>query len=257
MGSNRKRPALCYFGGKWRIAPKIIRRFPPHKVYVEPFGGSASVLLRKEPARVEVYNDVDSRLVTTFKVLRDNAGDLLYRLFFTPWSREEYQNCLRYAGDDPVEIARSFIVTSFQGFPGQGVKLTMNRWRTSRTSRLPDSYWPQPGHWLWIIERLKRVILENQTFQRVITRYDSERTLFYVDPPYLGPGGQYLNSISYDEHAELASLLNDVKGLVVLSAKRSPEYELWYDGWVWEELDVMCIDHKKRSEVLIMNYEFI
>ncbi|MEN2983189.1 MAG: DNA adenine methylase [Thermus sp.] len=48
------RPVLRYYGGKWRLAPWILRHFPPHEVYTEAFGGSAAVLLRKPEAPLEV-----------------------------------------------------------------------------------------------------------------------------------------------------------------------------------------------------------
>src|SRR5688572_504651 len=84
-----RRPLLRYYGGKFRNADKIIRHFPNrHRVYVEPFGGGASVLLKKPRSFAEVYNDLDSNIVNLFQVMRDpaKANRLIEAVHLTPFA---------------------------------------------------------------------------------------------------------------------------------------------------------------------------
>jgi DNA adenine methylase len=86
------RPVLRYHGGKFRLAPWLTSFFPPHRVYVEPFGGGASVLLHKNRAHSEIYNDISDEIVNVFRVLRDPvmAARLSRLVRLTPFSRVEF-----------------------------------------------------------------------------------------------------------------------------------------------------------------------
>ncbi|TJV23013.1 MAG: DNA adenine methylase, partial [Mesorhizobium sp.] len=143
------RPVLRWHGGKWLLAPWIIEHFPAHRIYVEPFGGAASVLLRKPRAYAEVYNDLDGDVVNLFRVLQDplGGGELMRRLELTPFARAEFE--LGWdATDDQVERARRLIIRAFMGFGsnahsdmGRGHKTTGFRANSSRSGTTPAHDW--------------------------------------------------------------------------------------------------------------------
>src|ERR1017187_9749183 len=113
--------AITWLGGKGRLASRIIKEFPAHHTYCEAFGGSASVLLRKSPSKVEVLNDKDGRLWNLMRVIQD--PELYPKLRSvcesTLFSRAEF-NLSMHAADDPVESARRFLVRQRQSRGGLG-----------------------------------------------------------------------------------------------------------------------------------------
>src|SRR3546814_17290747 len=102
-----KSPVIRYHGGKFRLAPWVIQHFPPHRCYVEPFGGAAGVLIQKPRAYAEVYNDMDGDIVNLFRVLRSQGASamLTEALALTPYARDEFDAAYEPT-DDPVERAR-------------------------------------------------------------------------------------------------------------------------------------------------------
>ena len=125
--SHVSRPLLRYHGGKWRLAPWIISHLQPHRIYVEPFGGSASVLLRKPRSHSEIYNDLGGEVVNLFRVLRQpaQARELVRLVRLTPYSRTEFDDSYITAAD-PIEQARRTLLRSHTGFSTTGVT---GRWR--------------------------------------------------------------------------------------------------------------------------------
>src|SRR5690606_27381686 len=253
------RSIITYYGGKGHSWRRIVPHFPPHRTYVEPFGGAANVLLNKPPSPVEVYNDIDSNLVTVFRVLRDHPDELRRALELTPYSREEYVRCLGPLDDlDDVEKARRLIVRYRQAFGGLGQTATPGRWAyvvssSRRGMAKAVSSWLSAIDEVLpsVVERFRRVQIENLPWQEVVAKYDTPETLFYCDPPYLlsarnGHVG-YEHEMTVEEHQELVEVLNSVKGRVVLSGYASPEYDEWYRGWKRVELGTVAYARLKRN----------
>lgn len=235
------RPLLRYHGGKWNLAPWIISHFPPHRSYVEPFGGAASVLLQKARCYSEVYNDIDGEIVNVFRVLRERGRELLQALELTPFAREEYRTSYG-ASDDPVERARRTIVRSFMGHGSNSINPSVKsgfRHLSNRSNTVAAMDWRHyPEQLGVIIDRLRGVTIEQRDACELIPIHDTIKTLYYVDPPYLPETRSesvryhgYKHELTQAEHVRLAEILHQVKGMVILSGYPSDLYdkELYYD----------------------------
>ena len=266
-GDAPARPALRYHGGKWRLAPWIISNFPRHRIYVEPFGGGASVLFRKPRSYAEVYNDLWGEVVNVFRVLRDpSKADRLTELIrLTPFARDEFDETgsdqVKEIGDS-VERARRTIFRSFSGFGSAATNAAHStgfRANTARPYTTPAHDWVNyPGLIRQFTKRLQGVVIENRDAIQLIGEHDGADTLFYVDPPYpqgtrnLDRGNAvYAHDMSDDDHRNLAKVLHQATGMVVLSGYPCPLYDdELYSNWTRIERTAYADGRRKRTEVL-------
>ena len=259
-----KRPVLRYHGGKWRSAPWIIAHMPPHKIYVEPYGGAASVLLRKPISFAEIYNDLDGAIVELFKVLRDpeQSKELIRLIELTPFSRDEYEGSINNRNGNMVENARKTICKSFMGYSSDSVTRSGKsgfRSVNMKSGRYCAADWENyPYHLAMAIRRLKRVIIENKPALEVLDRYDGPGTLFYCDPPYLESkrhvgsyDRSYQHDMNDDDHIELSNKLHTLKGMVILSGYPSELYDKLYSGWEKHENSVRIHGGKRQGTKVV------
>ena len=260
--------AFGWYGGKYSHLDWLLPLLPKATHYCEPFGGSAAVLINREPSPVETYNDIYGDVVNFFRVLRDQKDSLVEAIGLTPFSREEFEQALsREEGIGDLERARRFYVLARQVRTGLAQKASSGRWAhcllTSRAGMAGAV-----SRWLGAVEdlpliaqRLLRVQIENAPAVEVIRRYDSEETLFYCDPPYphgsRGDANAYANEMTDAQHEELAAVLLQVRGKVALSGYRCGLLDTLYRDWRRIESKEKITHSVKtaRTEVLWVNYD--
>lgn len=269
MADILTRPLLRWHGGKWLLAPWIIGHFPPHRVYVEPFGGAGSVLLRKPRSYGEVYNDLDDDVVNLFRVLRsDRAGELVSALALTPFARREFEDSYGDT-DDPVERARRLVARSFMGFGSDGHNRAVKtgfRANSSRSGTTPAQDWANyPAALAATVERLRGVTVEHRAALDCMGQHDGPDTLHYVDPPYLpetrstlsrrkGNGFHaYAHEMDEADHRALLAALRRLRGMVILSGYPSDLYDAALADWQRVERPALADGARKRTEVLWIN----
>lgn len=254
------RPVLRWHGGKWLLAPWIIGEMPRHRVYVEPFGGAGSVLIRKSRCYAEIWNDLDGHVVNLFQVLRsDRASELVEKLRLTPFSSEEFSSAYEES-DDPVERARRLVTRSFMGFGSNGHnRLTGFRSNSNRSGTTPAHDWVNyPDALVTIIERLQGVVVLNRDACEVMSGHDGPETLHYVDPPYVmetrsDAGADYAHEMNDSDHESLLDFLDGLQGMVMLSGYPHPLYDERLSHWRRITRKALADGAKERTEVLWLN----
>lgn len=263
------RPALRYHGGKFRLAPWILKFFPKHSAYAEPYGGGASILLQKPRCPAECYNDLDGRIVEFFRVLRDpiKSAELQRRVALTPYARAELEWSFEPASDD-IDQAHRLVVRSFMGHGSDSATRTTRtgfRARLTDGRALPSAEWSTwPDSIPLFRDRLAGVLLENDQATRVIDRMDSSTTLIYCDPPYVhstrsalasnsSTTNGYRHEMTDDDHRALAERLHRCTGMVVISGYPSPLYLELYAGWETHQKTHVADRAAMRTEVVWIN----
>ena len=215
------KPILPWMGGKRYLAKQILPLFKPHTTYVEPFCGGAALFFMKEPAKVEVINDVNGELVNLYRVVKHHLDEFLRQFRWALVSRQEYLWQQKANPETLTDIQRAarFFYLQKLAFGGKVVGQSFGTAATTpprlNLLRLEESL--SDAHL-----RLSRTTIKRLDWRECIRRYDRPSTLFYLDPPYWGTAG-YGVDFGLEQYEEMAALAESAKGQVIISVNDIPE----------------------------------
>jgi DNA adenine methylase len=217
-----------YPGGKAFLSAFLSERIPVvagERHYAEPFcggAGAALILLKSGKVQHLHLNDADVRIYSAWRAMLHETDRFVDRLLNTSVDMPEW-----YKASDLVKSGTGSSYDFDIGF----ATFFLNR--TSRSGIIvgagPIGGYNQTGKWKidarfnpynlaervrWIGSASSQISLTNEdalTFlHRSIDRTPLERTLFFVDPPYVQAGGRlYLNAMNEGKHIALSDILQE------------------------------------------------
>lgn len=261
INNKFKNGLIGWIGGK-KILRKTIAPLIPADIdsYIEPFGGAAWVMLYKEKwADLEIYNDLDGRLVNLFRIVKYHPKAFIEEIKYLLGSREMFTQYLNGTFLTDIQRAVQFFFIVTRSFGGNCRTFGVSRRKMSSACRTENAIMEKVN---CIHERFERVLIENRDFETLIKQYDYEGAFFYCDPPYSCGTGYATTSTKKFEHERLKNVLDNVKGRFLLSYDDSPKIRNLYKDY--EMIEVarhnginhrLDATHKKvYNELLIANY---
>lgn len=257
MNKTTFAPIIPWIGGKRRLAKHIIPLFPEHTCYVEPFCGAAAIYFMKDQTKVEVLNDINGELVNLYRVVKHHMDEFVRQFRWSLTSRQMY----KWLQDTPEEIltdiqrAARFFYLQKNAFGGKVSRQTFGTATTSAPRlnllRLEEDL--SQAHL-----RLSQTFIEHLDWDKCITKYDREHTLFYCDPPYYGTEG-YGVDFGIEQYDRMAELARTIKGKMVISVNDIPEMRKAFAGLTMESVDITYTvggqgKSNKTAELIIRNW---
>jgi DNA adenine methylase len=248
---------LRRLGNKAKLAKEIIKYFPSHTTYVEPFFGAGGLFFNKPKAKYNILNDLDGDVINLFNVILNKKNEFLELLELTPYSSELFKYWTKNEEKEPLMKALRFTYLSNYGYMGQESTIRIRSNENSKRITILNLE--------KTINFLKDCSIQFTNFdfrkaiKTVMFRSQSEKksTFFYCDPPYLGTGNNYSNSFTEQDLINLFDILENTGCKFAVSEFDNP--------FVLKQarergLHVYAIGERqtirnRRTEILITNYE--
>lgn len=259
MANKQPKSFLAWMGGKSQLTDQIIPLLPPHHCYVEVFAGAAWLMFRKEPSKVEIINDINSDLITLYRVVKNHLEEFVRYLKWLLVSRDEFDRFMLQDVETLTDIQRAvrffYIMKTGYGARLRGQSFGIAASQPARFNLLRIEEELSDAHM-----RLNRVYVENRPYKVVIDRFDRDDTLFYVDPPYWDCEDYYGKGLfGKPDFQALAEQLGGIKGKFIMSINDAPEIRQMFKGFQIREVktrySLSATTSKSVVELLIMNFK--
>lgn len=246
---------FAYPGGKWPIRNLVVSLFPPHTTYVDVFGGSAAILITKEPSPGEIFNDKNDEIANFFRVVKHRPAELAERARHWIHSRSLWHEIVDApAPKDELERAFKFWTLLADSFGARGLNFGTARKGIHSVTHARE-------YLDLVAKRLKGVHVECLDFEKCVKMYDAPETFFYCDPPYRGTrGGEtHYAQLTDDQWKEFRRVLAGIKGKFLLSSNEDQFVVNLFRGFHVRHIDVRVSlprnkKSQKRKEILVSNY---
>jgi DNA adenine methylase len=258
MNKSTFAPIIPWIGGKRRLAKRIIPLFPEHSCYVEPFCGAAAIYFMKDQAKVEVLNDINGELVNLYRVVKNHMDEFVRQFRWSLTSRQMFKWLQATPEETLTDIQRAarFFYLQKNAFGGKVSGQTFGTATTSapRLNLLRIEEDLSQAHL-----RLSQTFIEHLAWDKCISKYDREHTLFYCDPPYFGTEG-YGVDFGIEQYDRMAELARTIRGKMVISVNDIPEMRSAFAGLNMESVDIAYTvggagrGQAKTAELIIRNW---
>lgn len=254
------RSFLSYFGGKSLLAGKLIPKFPEHTCYCEVFAGAGWVLFSKEESKVEILNDINTDLVTLYRVIKHHLDEFIRYFRWLLVARDEFERFKAESPETLTDIQRAvrlyYVLKNGYSSRIPNPSFSINTTRRANFNLLRIEEDLSAAHL-----RLSRVYIENLHYEDLIKRFDKPHTFFYLDPPYYKHENDYGKGIfKREDFSMLAELLGKISGNFMMSINDVKEIREIFKGFRIEEITTTyntaaSVGSKKKvTELLVMNY---
>lgn len=256
------RTPITYWGGKQTLLPDILPLIPPHELYTESFCGGAAVLFAKPPSTAEIINDLNSYLITFYRVMRTHPNDLKARLDATLHARDHHAHAAHIlsfpAFFNDIDIAWAIWVMSKMSFASKldgSFGYDLGGMMPQKLHNAKQDFTSE------LCRRLEHVTIESRDALEVIQVYDRPDAFHFVDPPYVNSDcGHYAGVFGDTDMTHLLELLASLKGKFMLTMYPYQEIDTFARDHGWEihkverTISASKVNRRKQEEWIVLNY---
>jgi len=249
---------LRRLGNKKKIAKEIQKHFPPHKIYIEPFFGAGGMFFNKPKAKYNIVNDLDSDVFNLFNVVMNQKEELEKAFYMMPIHSDLLKHWKEKKETEPIKKALRFLFLSNWTILGTGNGLYFGGSRVQGKKNfipLIESTFEKLFDVQFNNQDCNKFLINNNLDNRG-NKKESDNTLIYCDPPYLGTNDNYSNSFTEEQSKELFDTLEETGCKFAMSEFDHP---FILEQAKQRNLNVIIIGERqnlknRRTEILVTNY---
>lgn len=239
-------PFFCRVGSKRPMLDDILKLIPPSlSLYVEPFAGGAALFWNIDFEKA-ILNDLDKGLIQAYSLIKKSSSNPSdYPIVEGIQNVQNFVDKNYTRNEDKLMKFLFLQCNVFGSLPGKTkIYKGVSHQRKLNNIQLYK-------------DKLKNTTLLSQDYKKVIQKYDSPDTFFFLDPPYAKSKGLYKDDIiDYDE---LERILATIKGKFMLTLNDSPRFRKLFSKFNVKGISVRSPSNieqfqRQRQELIITNY---